>query len=366
MSRINPSYRKTGFEGAKTPSDPIHLAKQIIDGNKAALSRAITLAESRKKEHQALANQVLEHCVANHGVANHGVANQSEQQTLLTLSRRIGITGYPGAGKSTLLEALGLQLVAQGASVAVLTVDPTGLRTDGSILGDKTRMNELSKHPSAYIRPSPSSKSLGGVTTSTYTSIQLCEAAGFDWVFVETVGVGQSEAMVSMMTDIVCLVLIPGAGDDLQGMKRGLMDTVDALIINKSDGPQIDQAKQTAQHYQQALGWELLMDSEGEPETSVIHKVSAETGEGVEELLSWLHNRWDIGLSAESVHRKRSATLDRLMTIEASHIVKQWMESVLEPTSPEWQQAKEHLLKGDQTLASAVDPIVQKMLKGSE
>lgn len=356
MSRINPSYRKTGFEGTKTPSDPIHLATQILDGNKAALSRAITLAESRKKEHQALANQVLEYCVA----------NRREQQPLHPLSRRIGITGYPGAGKSTLLEALGLQLMAQGASVAVLTVDPTGLRTDGSILGDKTRMNELSKHPSAYIRPSPSSKSLGGVTTSTYTSIQLCEAAGFDWVFVETVGVGQSEAMVSLMTDIVCLVLIPGAGDDLQGMKRGLMDTVDALIINKSDGPQMDQAKQTAQHYQQALGWESLIDSEGKPGTSVIHKVSAETGEGVEELLSWLHNRWDLGLSAESVHRKRNVTLDRLMTIEANHIVKQWMESVLEPTSPEWQQAKEHLFKGDQTLASAVEPIVQKILHGSK
>ena len=352
MSEINPSYRKTGFEGAKTHSDPSHLAAEILDGNKAALSRAITLAESRRKEHQELANQILERCVA----------SRSEQQTPLSLSRRIGITGYPGAGKSTLLEALGMQLVRQGDSVAVLTVDPTGLRTDGSILGDKTRMNELSKHPSAYIRPSPSSKSLGGVTTSTYTSIQLSEAAGFDWVFVETVGVGQSEAMVSLMTDIVCLVLIPGAGDDLQGMKRGLMDMVDALVINKSDGSQIDQAKQTAQHYQQALGWDSLLESDAKYGMSVIHRVSAETGEGLEDLLGWLHKRWDNGSDSGSVQRKRNVTLDRLMSIEASHLVKQWMESVLDQSSPEWQQAKQKLLKGDQTLSSAVEPILRSLL----
>lgn len=352
MSGINPSYRKTGHDSSKTPSDPSHLAAQILDGNKAALSRAITLAESRKKEHQELANQILERCVA----------NRSEQQTPLSFSRRIGITGYPGAGKSTLLEDLGMQLVTQGASVAVLTVDPTGLRTDGSILGDKTRMNELSKHPSAYIRPSPSSKSLGGVTTSTYTSIQLCEAAGFDWVFVETVGVGQSEAMVSLMTDIVCLVLIPGAGDDLQGMKRGLIDMVDALVINKSDGSQIDQAKQTAQHYQQALGWDSLVGSDARPGTSVIHRVSAETGEGLEGLLDWLQKRWDKGLDSGSVQRKRDVTLDRLMTIEASHLVKQWMDSVLDLSSPEWQQAKQHLLQGNQTLSSAVEPILRSLL----
>jgi LAO/AO transport system kinase len=356
MSGINPSYRKQGFESGHAPPDPAHLASKILAGQKPALSRAITLAESRKREHQELASQILKHCVA----------NQSEQQTPLTLSRRIGITGYPGAGKSTLLEALGMQLVAQGASVAVLTVDPTGLRTDGSILGDKTRMNELSKHPSAYIRPSPSSKSLGGVTTSTFTSIQLCEAAGYDWVFVETVGVGQSEAMVSLMTDIVCLVLIPGAGDDLQGMKRGLMDMVNALIINKSDGSQVDQAKQTAQHYQQALGWDPLMDSEADPGTSVIHRVSAETGDGLGDLLGWLNKRWDNGLAAGSIQRKRDVTLDRLMTIETSHLIKHWMESVLDLSSPEWQQAKQHLLKGDHTLSVAVEPIVRSLLQGTK
>jgi LAO/AO transport system kinase len=177
--------------------------------------------------------------------------------------------------------------------------------------------------------------------------------------------------MVSLMTDIVCLVLIPGAGDDLQGMKRGLMDTVDALIINKSDGPQIDQAKQTAQHYQQALGWDSLVGSDARTGTSVIHRVSAETGEGLEDLLGWLHKRWDNGSDAGSVQRKRDVTLDRLMTIEASHLlmtieashlVKQWMESALDQSSPEWQQAKQHLLQGNQTLSSAVEPILRSLL----
>jgi LAO/AO transport system kinase len=352
MSSINPSFKKSGKSVSEAPTDPVRIASQILKGDKASLSRAITFAESRKKEHQEIANKILEACVA----------NRKPEKSHSLPSRRIGITGYPGAGKSTLLEALGLLLVHKGASVAVLTVDPTGLRTDGSILGDKTRMNELSKHPSAFIRPSPSSKSLGGVTTSTYTSIQLCEAAGYEWVFVETVGVGQSEAMVSLMSDIVCLLLIPGAGDDLQGMKRGLMDMVNVLVINKSDGPNIEQAKQTAQHYQQALGWEALNKSSVTHPHSVIHRVSATSGEGLSDLLDWLAQWWDSGLQSGAIHRKRDVTIDRLMTIEASLLLKQWMDSVIDVNSPDWKQAKRRLLEGDQLLPTALKPVVESLL----
>lgn len=355
MSSINPSFKKSGKPVSETHSDPVHIASQILEGNKAALSRAITFAESRKKEHQEVANKILEVCVA----------NRKPEKSPSRPSRRIGITGYPGAGKSTLLEALGLLLVNKGASVAVLTVDPTGLRTDGSILGDKTRMNELSKHPSAFIRPSPSSKSLGGVTTSTYTSIQLCEIAGYEWVFVETVGVGQSEAMVSLMSDIVCLLLIPGAGDDLQGMKRGLMDMVNVLVINKSDGPNVEQAKQTAQHYQQALGWEALNTSNATHPQSVIHRVSATSGEGLGDLLDWLSEWWESGLQSGAIHRKRDFTIDRLMTIEASLLLKQWMDSQIDVHSPDWKQAKRHLLEGDQLLPTALQPVVESLLSKS-
>ena len=356
MSSINPSFKKSGKSVSESPIDPVRIASQILKGDKASLSRAITFAESRKKEHQEIANKILEACVA----------NRKPEKSHSLPSRRIGITGYPGAGKSTLLEALGLLLVHKGTSVAVLTVDPTGLRTDGSILGDKTRMNELSKHPSAFIRPSPSSKSLGGVTTSTYTSIQLCEAAGYEWVFVETVGVGQSEAMVSLMSDIVCLLLIPGAGDDLQGMKRGLMDMVNVLVINKSDGPNVEQAKQTAQHYQQALGWEALNKSSATHPHSVIHRVSATSGEGLSDLLDWLAQWWDSGLQSGAIHRKRDVTIDRLMTIEASLLLKQWMDSVIDVNSPDWKQAKRNLLEGNQVLPTALKPVVESLLSKSK
>lgn len=209
----------------------------ILSGNVIILSRAITLLESLLPEHQALAQQVVEHCLPYSG-----------------RSLRVGITGVPGAGKSTSIDAFGIHVLKQhGHKLAVLAIDPSSERTKGSILGDKTRMERLSMHPNAFIRPSASAGSLGGVARKTRETVILCEAAGYDTVFVETVGVGQSETAVCSMVDFFLLIQIAGAGDELQGIKRGIMEMADGIVINKADGANIDEAKRAATHYRNAL-----------------------------------------------------------------------------------------------------------------
>jgi LAO/AO transport system kinase len=194
------------------------IVEGVRAGNRTILSRAITLVESRKPDHFNQAQEVLARLMPDTGGAH-----------------RIGITGVPGVGKSTFIEAFGKNLTAQGHKVAVLAVDPTSARSGGSILGDKTRMNELSTDPDAYIRPSPSSGYLGGVNRMTRETILLCEAAGFDVVLVETVGAGQSETMVAQMTDFFLVLMLPGAGDELQGIKKGVLEIADVIAVNKSD-----------------------------------------------------------------------------------------------------------------------------------
>jgi LAO/AO transport system kinase len=211
-------------------------AKAIRAGDRVALARAITLVESAKPHDQASAQALLERLLQHTGK-----------------SVRVGISGVPGAGKSTLIDQLGLNLVAQGHKVAVLAVDPTSSRTGGSILGDKTRMGRLAAEPSAFIRPSPAGDSLGGVTKSTRETIALAEAAGHDVVLVETVGVGQSETAVANMVDIFVVVAIPGAGDELQGIKRGLLELADIIAVNKADGDQVERANRAAMEYRTAL-----------------------------------------------------------------------------------------------------------------
>jgi len=201
-----------------------------------ALGRAITLIESIKPDHRELAEKLL-----------------SDVMPFTGKSLRLGITGVPGVGKSTFIEALGNHVIEQGHKVAVLTVDPSSSISGGSILGDKTRMPTLAVNPSAFIRPSPSGSTLGGVARRTREAILLCEAAGFDVVIVETVGVGQSETLVSEMTDIFLLMLLPGGGDDLQGIKRGIMELADIVIINKSDGEMERAASVSASDIQHAL-----------------------------------------------------------------------------------------------------------------
>ena len=212
------------------------LVEGILKGDVTVLSRAVTLIESLNPQHQAVAQEVIEKCLPYSGN-----------------SRRIGITGVPGAGKSTSIDVFGLHVLRDGGRLAVLAIDPSSERTKGSILGDKTRMEKLSQHPSAFIRPSPSAGSLGGVARKTRETIVLCEAAGFNNIFVETVGVGQSETAVHSMVDFFLLIQLAGTGDELQGIKRGIMEMADGIVINKADGDNIDRARLAQAQFRSAL-----------------------------------------------------------------------------------------------------------------
>jgi LAO/AO transport system kinase len=208
----------------------------ILNGNITVLSQAVTLVESSRPEHQEIAQEIIVKCLP---FAGNSV--------------RIGITGVPGVGKSTFIEAMGKYITSEGKKLAVLAIDPSSERTKGSILGDKTRMEDLSTDPNAYIRPSPSAGSLGGVARKTRETIVLCEAAGFNHIFIETVGVGQSETAVHSMVDFFLLLMLAGAGDELQGIKRGIMEMADAITINKADGNNLEKAGLARVQYMNAL-----------------------------------------------------------------------------------------------------------------
>ncbi|MGH7894032.1 MAG: methylmalonyl Co-A mutase-associated GTPase MeaB [Candidatus Binatia bacterium] len=220
-----------------TPAGSIEaLARELRAGNRRALAKAITLVESTRADHQASTQRLLELLLPQTGRAS-----------------RIGITGVPGVGKSTFIEAFGLYLIGRGKRVAVLAVDPSSARSGGSILGDKTRMAWLSVAPEAFIRPSPSGGSLGGVARRTREAMLVCEAADYDVVIVETVGVGQSEVAVASMVDFFLVLMLPGAGDELQGIKKGIMEIADGLAVNKCDGDNVTRATQAAAEYRAAL-----------------------------------------------------------------------------------------------------------------
>ncbi|MDR0713215.1 MAG: methylmalonyl Co-A mutase-associated GTPase MeaB [Bacteroidales bacterium] len=208
----------------------------ILQGNRTVLSKAITMVESSLPEHEQTAQNIIERCLPHAGK-----------------SLRIGITGVPGAGKSTFIETLGGYLTKKHRKLAVLAIDPSSERSKGSILGDKTRMEQLSSNPDAFIRPSPSSGSLGGVARKTRETVFLCEAAGFDTILIETVGVGQSETAVHSMTDFFLLIQIAGAGDELQGIKRGIMEMADLIAVNKADGNNLQKAELAKAQYRNAL-----------------------------------------------------------------------------------------------------------------
>tara|TARA_R110002072_G_scaffold117281_5_gene248178 strand:- start:1538 stop:2626 length:1089 start_codon:yes stop_codon:yes gene_type:complete len=238
------------------------LIKEIRKGDQVALSRGITFVESTSSKHTTIAQKIIEGCLP--------FANKSI---------RIGITGVPGVGKSTFIESFGKLLIAKGKKVAVLTVDPSSTVSGGSILGDKTRMEELVKEENAFIRPSASGNSLGGVARKTRESIILCEAAGFDVILIETVGVGQSETTVHSMTDFFLLLKLAGAGDELQGIKRGIMEMADAIVINKADGENIKAAQQAKVEFQRALHLFPSKESNWTPKTATC---SAINNEGIE------------------------------------------------------------------------------------
>ncbi|MBF6597210.1 MAG: methylmalonyl Co-A mutase-associated GTPase MeaB [Fermentimonas sp.] len=243
---VNP-YRAKRKKSILLTSD--EFVKEILSGNRVVLSQAVTLIESSLAEHHQLAQEIIEKCLPHSGN-----------------SIRVGITGVPGAGKSTSIDTFGMHLLEKGHKLAVLAIDPSSERSKGSILGDKTRMENLSVAENAFIRPSPSAGSLGGVARKTRESIILCEAAGFDYIFVETVGVGQSEIAVHSMVDFFLLIQLSGTGDELQGIKRGIMEMADGIVINKADGDNIEKAKMAQRQLRNALHLFPLPDSGWAPE----------------------------------------------------------------------------------------------------
>ncbi len=247
---------------------------KIIEGNITFLSRAITLVESTNVNHQKKANKILEACLP---YANNSI--------------RVGITGVPGVGKSTFIEAFGKHLTSKGKKVAVLAVDPSSSLNKGSILGDKTRMEELVTDKNAFIRPSPSGTSLGGVAQKTRESIILCEAAGFDTILIETVGVGQSETLVHSMVDFFLLLKLAGAGDELQGIKRGIIEMADAIVINKADGDNVKNAKIAKVEFNRALHLYPLKENNWQPK---VLTSSALKKSGIEEIYKMIQQYFEL------------------------------------------------------------------------
>jgi LAO/AO transport system kinase len=282
-----------------TPEDYI---KGVLSGDLALLSRAITLVESRHPRHREIADAVLNALLPHSGKAT-----------------RVGITGVPGVGKSSFIEAFGRQLTATGHRIAVLAVDPTSSRTGGSILGDKTRMQELGRDPNAFIRPSPTSGTLGGVARATRESMIICEAAGFDVVLVETVGVGQSETTVAEMVDFFLALMLPGAGDELQGIKKGILEIADMIAVNKADGDMAPPARRAAADYRRALE---IMKPASPNWRPPVQTCSALTGDGLPEIWEQIReHRIALGGSGEFDAKRRdqrvrwmwSTIRDRLM-----------------------------------------------------
>jgi LAO/AO transport system kinase len=286
-----------------TPS-VAELSSGVLSGDTTLLARAITLVESTNRTHQQQSYEIIEKCLAK-----------------TTNSIRVGVTGVPGVGKSTFIESLGTAMTAQGKKVAVLAVDPTSSFSKGSILGDKTRMPELANDPNAFIRPSPSGDSLGGVARKTRETIVLCEAAGFDIVLVETVGVGQSETAVHSMVDFFLLLKLAGAGDELQGIKRGIMEMADAVVINKADGANLKRALRAKNDFERALHLYPPKENGWSPK---VLSCSAIENQGITEIWDLIEDYVASGKDNESFVKNRQSqnkywflqTVEQLLTQE--------------------------------------------------
>ena len=298
----------------------MNLAAAVRAGDRAALARAITLLESTRADHREQAQQLLLELLPDSGTAH-----------------RVGITGVPGVGKSTSIEALGMNLIDKGHRVAVLAVDPSSTRTGGSILGDKTRMGRLAAHPDAYIRPSPTSGTLGGVAKATRESVVLLEAAGFDVILIETVGVGQSEVAVSNMVDTFVLLTLARSGDQLQGIKKGVLELADIVVVNKADGNHVTEARKAARELSSAIRLIYPRETLWRPP---ILTMSAIEGTGLTELWDTVeHHRQVLTDAGEFEGRRRAqqvdwtwqmvrdAVLDRVLTNPAVREIRADVES---------------------------------------
>jgi LAO/AO transport system kinase len=272
----------------------------ILTSNISYVSKAITLVESTKHEHQEQAQQIINTIIKHSGN-----------------SFRLGITGVPGVGKSTFIESYGLEVINRGHKLAVLAIDPSSQLSKGSILGDKTRMEKLSVHPKVFIRPSPSSGSLGGVARKTKESIIICEAAGYDYIFIETVGVGQSETAVHQLTDFFLLLMLAGAGDELQGIKRGIMEMADGIVITKADGTNTDKAKMARGEYARALHLFPPTESNWIPE---VLTCSSTENKGIKEVYDMIDKYKRHNVSRGFYETKRA------------HQTKQWLHQTINDT----------------------------------
>lgn len=285
-SAINDKNLKKIKSLKKRREDPDEIIREILSSNRSVLSQAITLIESSLEKHKPIARKIIEGCLPASGK-----------------SVRIGITGVPGVGKSTFIESFGKYLTSNNHKVAVLAIDPSSARSKGSILGDKTRMATLASDENAFIRPSPSGGSLGGVARKTREAVILCEAAGFDIIIIETVGVGQSEIAVHSMTDIFLLLMLPGAGDELQGIKRGIMEMADLIAINKADGNNLEKAEVSRSEYEKALSLFPAPDSARKPEVLLCSAIS---GKGIARINESIERFIDFSRTNNYFDKKRA------------------------------------------------------------
>jgi len=290
-----------------TLPDPRHYADRIRRGDRRTLSRTITLIESSLSEHRKIARDILHQLLPDTGRAV-----------------RLGITGVPGVGKSTFIESLGMMLTTAGHRLAVLAVDPSSSRSGGSVMADKTRMQQLSVEENAFIRPSPSGGTLGGVARMTRETLLLCEAAGFDVIIVETVGVGQSETTVSSMVDFFLVLMLAGAGDGLQGIKKGVLELADAIVINKADGENIERSQTARQTYERAL---RLLNPPSAVWSPPVLTASALTGDGIGEV--WhtvLAHRRKMAASGELARKRSRQALDWMCALLEEGIHRQFFD----------------------------------------
>ena len=320
---------------------PAELADLVRSGDTMWLARAITLVESRRPDHREAAADLLTMLMPDTGGAD-----------------RVGLTGVPGVGKSTFIDQFGSNLTAEGHKVAVLAVDPSSSRTGGAILGDKTRMERLSVDPNAFIRPSPAGGSLGGVARATRESILLCEAAGFDVVLVETVGVGQSETTVSEMVDIFVVLMLAGAGDELQGIKRGVLEIADLIAVNKADGDNVKRARMAALDYRRAIH---LMNPASPTWTPPVLTCSALTNDGLPEIWEQIVTHRDtLAATGERQERRQRQQIGWMWSLIGDRLIDEFRDSP--KVRARLEQVEASVLAGELPPAVAADQLLATFL----